>query len=209
MYGSDLATATAASSAFFLALIPFALVFQLFSTFFVGLMLYYFIGNPEKGKSILAAFMRVGARVYANTWMIAMSFIGFVGFSLIVKAFFGLFEGFAYSKSRFSAATTTSSDDLRTGLILVVLAALVYGIHWGMLFVVERATERKGTMVSKLFNIAGLFMTSIFLFTSLFIFVFAVVGQSTPGAVLAWIIGVLPFWVAYALKTVMMVKMEK
>jgi len=193
-----------------LVLAMFAVYFMLI--FFLGLMFYYFTGKDRPGKSLLAVLMRVGSRGYAHMWMFLMTLSGMIGFALFTKSILGaLFEDFVYATSRYgfgSSASSAQSSDLQTGLVLFVLSIIIYLVHWAFAYLIETKAERAGTVVSKLFGVMGLFVTSLVFFGSLIIFVFELVAGAQAGGTLAWVFGSFPFWIYYALRAVWTIKNE-
>ena len=178
--------------------------------FFVGLMLYYFTGSGRTGGKILSTLMRRAGRFYSHLWMLLMALTAMLGFSLFVKSVLGvLFEDFVYRTTRYgTSAEMMQKADLQTGLILFVLALVIYLVHWGFAYLIELPDERKGTVITKLLNTLGLFATSFAFFGALIIFVFDLVSGTRAGGSLAWVLGAFPFWLFYALRVIWVVKNE-
>ncbi len=173
-------------------------------------MLYYFTGKDREGGKILSTLMRRAGRFYAHLWMLLMSLTGLVGFSLFVKAVMGsLFVDFVYKSTRYgSSVDAMRQSDLQTGLILFVLAMVIYLIHWAFSYLIELPEERKGTVITKVMNTFGLFVTSFIFYGSLILFVFELISGGRSGGTLSWVLGSFSFWLFYALKVVWVVKNE-
>lgn len=181
--------------------------------FFVGLMFYYFTGTNKPGTHLLNNLMRVGARFYSHLWMLLSAFAALLGFSLFVRGIMGaLFQEFVYgATNRFGFGVSPEqmqADDLQTGIILFVLALIIYLVHWGFAYMVETNDDRKGTVMTKILNTVGLFGTSFVFFGALIAFVFDLVAGTTAGSDLAWMLGAFPFWLFYALRVIWVQKNE-
>jgi hypothetical protein len=180
--------------------------------FIGGIMLYFFTGKDERpGKQLLGVISRVATRFYAHLWMFIMSIAGLVGFSMFIKSILGaLFEDFVYKSTRFGTSIDAmQKSDLQNGLILFILAVIIYLVHWAFAYMIETEEEKKGTIMSKLINNAGLFTTSFVFFGTLIVFVFDLIAGTQAGGSLAWVMGSFPFWMLYVLKSVWVIRSEK
>lgn len=204
------ATSGILSASIMSMMLPFIMLIQVLSTFFLGLMFYYFIGHVKAGEALLAKLMRSTVRIYAHTWTFIAMLMGLIGSGLVVKSFLGLFPDFVYKTSRFGSDVAMRTNDFKTGAILLIIAVIIYAIHLGVLVLVQTGEERKGTLSTKLFYAAGLITTSIVYFSALVAFVFGLL-MSAPqiGATMAWVVGAFPFWLLYLVKTMWVIREEK
>lgn len=190
------------------------LVLFVFILFFVGVMVYYFTGT-KPGGHLLHMFMRVAARTYAQVWMLFAVFLKLFGLYSILKAILGaVFPDFVYGR----AASSMQINDLQVGIILVMFAAIVFSVHWGLAYIIETKAERKGTFITKLFTGTGLVISAAIFFGSLLMLILQVLTyvqqssgatvSSRPGNTLALLLATLPIWVYYVMNTLTIVRHE-
>lgn len=206
-------SAAAFSSIFALGTVLAVFIVMLGLIFFAGLMFYYF-GGQKPGKYIVSSMMSVITRGYTNFWMYIGIVTTFLGLTQVVTAILGsIFPLFTYG---LRTSDVRVNSDLRSGLAIFGLGVLVFAIHYYLNNVVENRTQKKGTLLSKMFTGLGLFTTSTVLVVSFYNFVFALLnfstssfGGSNPGATLAAIVATLPFWIYFAAKATYFMRFEK
>ena len=165
--------------------------------FLGGLMLYYFTGH-KPGGNVLSAFMRVGMRLYAHGWMFFAIFLGFSGLYSFLNAIFSMVGG---SASSYGYGSSTPGSELALGLILMVVAGVIYFVHWAIAFTIENKFERKGTVLTKLFLGLGLTVSGLVFWGSFISLVTGLVaGSYALGSSLALMLSAAPLWGYFMLR---------
>lgn len=178
------------------------MLFYPFLLFLGGLMLYYFTGH-KPGGSILSAFMRVGMRLYAHSWMFFSIFLGFGGLYSLLNSIFASVGSVStgYGYGMYPSTTMMGGSDLALGVILIVLAAVIYFVHWAIAFTIENKFERKGTVLTKLFLGTGLVISGLIFWGSFISLVTGLVGGNLYlGGSLALMLSSAPLWGYFMLR---------
>lgn len=179
--------------------------------FLGGLVLYYFTGQ-KPGGNILGSFMRVGMRLYAHGWMFCSVFLGFVGVYYFLNGLFGSFGSTTYGYGMmFRGGAVSQTSDLAMGFILLVVSAIIYFVHWVLAYMIENKVEKRGTLLTKLFLVAGLVVGGVifwFSFISLVLSLVAVAGGAGIGGALALMLAAIPLWGYFLVKGWLVLKHE-
>jgi hypothetical protein len=128
----------------------------------------------------------------------------------------GLFPEFTYgtSSALLGRSVNPGQADLASGLALTVVAALIFAVHFGMDYMIDKRLNLKNPLMHKIFNTFGLFTSGFILFGSLITFVIALASSSAsslsrPGATLAVVLAAVPVWVYYLVQSMMAMRRER
>jgi magnesium-transporting ATPase (P-type) len=111
----------------------------------------------------------------------------------------------------YGAGVSTQGSGIAMGIALIVVSAVIYFVHWVLAYMVENNIERKGTLLSKLFVVAGLLLGGTvfwFSFVSLVMSLVAFSGGSSVSSALALMLAAIPLWGYFLVKGWLMLRHE-
>lgn len=126
----------------------------------LGLVLYYYTGDKKKADEFMPSIMRLSVRVTSFVWSGVAAIVAFLGLNSMLHYIFD--EVLPGDNGYFDV----ESETFVRGLVMVLVAVVIFALHYAINFMIETAEEKKGTVATKYFVTFGLILFSIIFFVS-------------------------------------------